>query len=48
VVDASLQGLKANQLFVVPGRRYKFFVFLLRLMPRSLRHTVANLGPSTK
>jgi hypothetical protein len=25
---------------VVPGWRYKFFVFLLRLMPRPLLHTV--------
>ena len=43
VVDASLEGLKRGKLFVVPGWRYKFFVLLLRLMPRPLLHTVGQL-----
>ena len=38
VVDASLEGLKRNQLFVVPGWRYKFIVALLRALPRPLLH----------
>ncbi|HZO99281.1 MAG TPA: SDR family oxidoreductase [Terriglobia bacterium] len=44
VVAASLKGLEFNQLFVVPGWHYKSFVFLLRLMPRSLRHALALKG----
>jgi len=44
VVDASLEGLKRGKLFVVPGWRYKFFVLLLRLMPRPLLHTVGLMG----
>ena len=47
VVEASLKGLSRGKLIVVPGWRYKFFVLLLRLMPPSLRHAVANMGPST-
>jgi short-subunit dehydrogenase len=38
VVEASLEGLKRNQLFVVPGWRYKFIVALLRALPRPLLH----------
>jgi short-subunit dehydrogenase len=44
VVDASLEGLKRGKLFVVPGWRYKFFVSLLRLMPRPLLHTIGLMG----
>jgi len=40
VVDASLDGLKRDKLFVVPGWRYKLAVSLLRLMPRSVLHTI--------
>jgi len=46
IVDASLEGLSRGKLVVVPGWRYKCFVFLLRLMPPALRHAVANMGPS--
>jgi uncharacterized protein len=38
VVDASLAGLKRGELFVVPGWRYKFLVYLLRILPRPLLH----------
>jgi short-subunit dehydrogenase len=41
VVDASLAGLAENKLFVVPGWKYKVTVFLLRWMPRFVRHAVA-------
>ena len=44
VVDASLEGLKRNQLFVVPGWRYKFIVALLRLLPRPLLHAGSSIG----
>lgn len=36
VVDASLRGVARGHLFVVPGRRYKFYVILMRLLPGSL------------
>ncbi len=41
VVDASLRALKRNRLFVVPGWRYRLFVGLYRLFPKSLRHFIA-------
>jgi hypothetical protein len=44
VVDASLEGLKHNTPFVVPGWRYKFIVFLLRIIPRSLLHSTSEWG----
>lgn len=44
VVDASLAGLKRGKLFVVPGWRYKFFVLVLRLMPRPLLHVIGLMG----
>ena len=44
VVDASLEGLKRNELFVVPGWRYKFIVGLLRLIPRPLLHATSEWG----
>jgi Short-chain dehydrogenases of various substrate specificities len=40
VVDASLHGLERNQLFVIPGWRYKIFVMLTRFAPMWLRHSV--------
>jgi short-subunit dehydrogenase len=33
VVESSLQGLARGSLFVVPGRRYRFYAFLLRALP---------------
>jgi len=33
VVDASLRGLARGKLIVVPGWRYKFYVFLLKAIP---------------
>jgi len=44
VVDASLAGLRRNQLFVVPGWRYKVIVALLRLLPRPLLHAAGDVG----
>ena len=44
VVEASLEGLKRNQLFVVPGWRYKFIVALVRVLPRALLHAGSSIG----
>ena len=44
VVDASLEGLKSNKLFVVPGWRYKFIVALLHVLPRPLLHAGSSIG----
>jgi hypothetical protein len=44
VVDASLKGLERNKLFVVPGWRYKFIVYLLRLIPRPVLHASSEWG----
>ncbi len=44
VVDASLEGLKRNKLFVVPGWRYKFIVALVRVLPRALLHAGSSIG----
>jgi hypothetical protein len=44
VVDASLKGLERNKLFVVPGWRYKFIVYLLRLIPRPVLHATSEWG----
>lgn len=41
VVDDSLRGLQEGRLYVVPGWRYKILVFLLRWLPRGVRHAVA-------
>ena len=46
VVDASLAGLRRGDLYVVPGWHYRLLVILLRLMPRSVKHAAAALGPS--
>lgn len=40
VVDASFRGLKKNRLIVVPGWRYRLFLFLHRMLPLSLRHFI--------
>ena len=40
VVGKSLEALDRNQLFVVPGWRYKFIVWLFSWLPRSLRHAI--------
>jgi short-subunit dehydrogenase len=48
VVAESLEGLKRGRLFVVPGLRYKFYVILLRLIPRVVTQAVAlRLGRRT-
>ena len=44
VVDASLAALERNELFVVPRRRYRFLVALLRLIPRSVLHATSSWG----
>ncbi len=44
VVEASLAGLERNELFVVPGWRYKFLVALLRVIPRPLLHATSSWG----
>lgn len=41
VVEASLRGLAKNRLFVIPGWRYRLFVFIMGLAPRRLRHVLA-------
>jgi short-subunit dehydrogenase len=41
VVDASLRGLARGKTVVVPGLRYKFYVFLLRALPRFVLRSVA-------
>ncbi len=42
VVSASLRGFERNQLFVVPGWRYKFLRLVLGVLPRRARHAVAR------
>lgn len=41
VVDDSLGSLERNQLFVIPGWRYKLFTSVYRFVPRFLRHSLA-------
>jgi hypothetical protein len=41
VVDASLRALDHDQLFVIPGWRYRLLVFLMRAFPRPLFHSLA-------
>jgi uncharacterized protein len=38
VVDASLSGLNRNQLFVIPGWKYRLLVAASRCVPRALTH----------
>ncbi len=40
VVDESLKALERDELFVVPGWRYKFIVWLFSWLPRSLHHAI--------
>ncbi len=40
VVDESLKGLERNQLIVIPGWRYKVYVFLLAFIPNSIRRSL--------
>lgn len=47
VVQASLQGLEKDKLFVVPGLRYKLVVSLMRLLPRGLLHFALTRGPAS-
>jgi hypothetical protein len=46
VVEASLEGLERDKLFVVPGLRYKLLVCLLRLLPRGVLHFALVKGPA--
>jgi hypothetical protein len=46
VVTASLKGLARGKLFVIPGWPYKFFFFILGLLPRSLLRTLAIKRPT--
>jgi hypothetical protein len=46
VVEASLEGLEKDKLFVVPGLRYKLLVCLLRLLPRGVLHFALVKGPA--
>jgi short-subunit dehydrogenase len=41
VVDASLEGLAAGKLIVIPGDFYKFLAKLEEWMPRGLRDALA-------
>ena len=41
VVETSLQKLKKNRLFVIPGWRYRLFVGLNHFIPRFLKHYLA-------
>lgn len=41
VVDASLRGLEQNNLIVIPGWRYRWFVYFQKRLPQSLRHAIA-------
>jgi short-subunit dehydrogenase len=41
VVEASFRALERNELFVVPGWRYKAWVAIQRFMPRALVHAIA-------
>jgi short-subunit dehydrogenase len=45
VVDASLRGLARGKPVVVPGWRYKFFVFLMKMLPGFL---LRSLDPRTR
>lgn len=40
IVDESLRGLERNKLIVIPGWRYRTYVFLLRFIPNSLRRAL--------
>jgi short-subunit dehydrogenase len=40
VVAASLRGLDDRKLFVIPGWKYRMFVVMLRVLPRSVRYAL--------
>jgi short-subunit dehydrogenase len=40
VVEESLAGLERDQVFVIPGFRYRMLVRLVSLVPRSLRRSL--------
>lgn len=42
VVDASLDGLARNELFVVPGWRYQTWVAMQKVLPRPLLHAISS------
>jgi uncharacterized protein len=49
VVDASLHGLERDDLFVVPGLRYRLFLAAMRFMPQSFKHFLAiRYGSSSR
>jgi hypothetical protein len=41
VIDASLDGLARNELFVVPGWRYQTWVAMQKVLPRPLLHAIS-------
>jgi len=41
VVRTSLDALERDQLFVIPGWRYRWLVFLMRAFPRPLYHALS-------
>jgi short-subunit dehydrogenase len=41
VVDASLRGLERDQLFVVPGWRYRLFLAVAAILPQSVKRFLA-------
>lgn len=41
VVESSMRGLKRNQLFVIPGWRYRLFAALYPYVPRLIRHSLS-------
>jgi hypothetical protein len=44
VVDASLEGMRRNRLFVIPGWRYRWLVALLTKLPSAARLRVEGMG----
>jgi short-subunit dehydrogenase len=48
VVEASLRGLEKNQLFVIPGMRYKLIVAMLKHLPKRILHASVRRSPSVK
>jgi short-subunit dehydrogenase len=44
VVDASLQGLKNGQLYVIPGWRYRLLTAVISKLPSKLRLAVEQAG----
>ncbi len=42
VVEASLNGLPSNELFVVPGWRYQTWVAMQKVLPRAVLHAITS------